>query len=215
MPNGLLIANHISWLDIPILGAQGELGFLSKSEVRGWPLIGWMAKIAGTRFIERGAHQSQAVLDRLLEDLSQGRSIMIFPEGTTTDGRGVSRFHPRLFALAQQPGIHVQPVAISYRGVGASGPDTQVPYVGEDTLIANLWRLIRHPGLVAHVRFMPPMRAEQGESRRALAERARSRIVEALNLESRHPDRDTPISAVETWPHGVDDRVINLDPRPL
>ena len=213
-PNCLLIGNHISWLDIPLVGAQGEIGFLSKSDVRGWPLIGWMAGIAGTRFIARGAHQSEQVLAQILADLSQERSLMIFPEGTTTDGCRLSRFHPRLFALAQHPGIRIQPVAISYRRSEDFALDTQVPYVGEDTLIANLWRLMRHPGLVACLQFLPPIQAAHGERRRALAERTQRLISEALGLESLGV-ADAPGPALEH--RGDESRpkaVRGLDPQP-
>lgn len=179
--NCLLIGNHISWLDIPILGAQGEIRFLSKSDVRRWPLIGWMAVLAGTRFIERGAHQSEHVLSQLREDLESRRTVMIFPEGTTTDGRTLGRFHPRLFALAQSSGVRIQPVAIRYRRLDDPAPDTAVPYIGDDSLIANLGRLIRHPGLIAQIHFLPAVYALEGESRRALAERVRLAILASLN----------------------------------
>lgn len=178
----LLVGNHISWLDIPTIGAQDSIGFLSKSDVRQWPLIGWMAEIAGTRFIERGGNQSSQVLDHLRSDLMQGRAVMLFPEGTTTDGYRVKRFHPRLLAAAQAPDLGIQPVAISYHSGDDPAPDRDAPYIGEDSLVANLWRLLRHPGLVARIRFLPPIRDTQGAQRRVLAERARAAVLEALDL---------------------------------
>ncbi|MCK7575434.1 MAG: 1-acyl-sn-glycerol-3-phosphate acyltransferase [Chromatiales bacterium] len=181
-PGCLLVGNHVSWLDIPILGAQGEIGFLAKSDVRRWPLIGWLADLAGTRFIERGAHQAESVVHQLLADLASERTTMIFPEGTTTDGRTLGRFHPRLFAIAQNPGVRVQPVAIRYRRRDTFALDHCVPYVGDDSLIANLSRLVRHPGLIACLHFLPPMQALDSESRRALAERARAAILETLDV---------------------------------
>lgn len=193
----LLVGNHVSWLDIPILGAQGEIGFLAKSDVRRWPLIGWLAGLAGTRFIERGAHQAESVIHRLLADLASERTVMIFPEGTTTDGRTLGRFHPRLFAIAQHPEVRVQPVAIRYRRRDTLALDQSVPYIGDDSLIANLSRLVRHPGLIACVHFLPPMQALEGESRRALAERARTAILETLDVAETAPvmtTRDTAVS---------------------
>ncbi|NEV62003.1 lysophospholipid acyltransferase family protein [Thiorhodococcus minor] len=178
----LLVGNHISWLDIPAIGAQDNIGFLSKSDVRHWPLIGWMAEIAGTRFIERGGNQSSQVFDHLRSDLMRGRAVMIFPEGTTTDGDSVKRFHPRLLAAAQAPDLGIQPVAISYHRGDDPAPDQDAPYVGEDSLAANLWRLLRHPNLIAKIRFLPPIRDTQGEQRRALAERTRAAVLEALDL---------------------------------
>ncbi len=179
-PNCLLVANHISWLDIPVLGAQGEIHFLSKSEVRRWPLIGWFAELAGTRFIERGAYQAGSVIRQLGVDLDQGHTVMIFPEGTTADGREVRPFHPRLFAIAQVSATPIQPVAIRYRTSDDPGPDLRVPYIGDDSLLANLWRVMRHPDLIAQVVFLDPIKPSAGETRRALAQRARASIVAAL-----------------------------------
>jgi 1-acyl-sn-glycerol-3-phosphate acyltransferase len=168
-----------------------------------------MARIAGTRFIERGAHQSETVLVQLREDLALGRTIMIFPEGTTTDGRDVLRFHPRLFGIAQSSGVRLQPVAIRYQRGTDPTPDQDVPYVGEDTLIANLWRLMRHPGLIACVHFLPPIQADRDERRRALAERARRMIVEALDSAEGAPANDRSEAATETAASAI-----GLDPRP-
>ncbi|QGU33351.1 lysophospholipid acyltransferase family protein [Thermochromatium tepidum] len=181
-PGCLLVGNHISWLDIPILGAQGEISFLAKSDIRRWPLIGWLADLAGTRFIERGAHRAESVARQILSDLAARNTVMIFPEGTTTDGRTLGRFHPRLFAIAQHPGVRVQPVAIRYRRRDTLALDQSVPYVGDDSLIANLSRLVRHPGLIACVHFLTPIQALEGESRRALAERTRGLILETLDV---------------------------------
>jgi 1-acyl-sn-glycerol-3-phosphate acyltransferase len=181
-PRSLLVANHISWLDIPVLGGQAELGFLSKAEVRGWPLVGWMSTIAGTLFIERGANQTAKVSAQIAGAIAGGRALVIFPEGTTSDGRQVRRFHPRLFAAAQLPGLRVQPVAIGYRRGAEPAPDLEVPYIGEDSLMASLWRVLRHPDLVAEVRFLAPLQPEDGEDRRRFAERARLGIVQSLGL---------------------------------
>ena len=181
----LLVANHVSWLDVPVLGSQAEMGFLSKAEVRRWPLVGWMSAIADTLFIERGANQVGRVGAQIASGLALGRTLVIFPEGTTSDGREVRRFHPRLFAVVQRPGLQIQPVALGYRSGADQAPDSSVAYVGDDTLVANLWRVIRHPGLIAEIRFLPPMESRAGEDRRSLSARARRRIVEALSLEDK------------------------------
>lgn len=198
-PRCLLVSNHISWLDVPVLGAQGLLGFLSKSEVRGWPLAGWMAATAGTFFIERGGNQVAEVSQRIAERIAAGGSLVVFPEGTTSPGLGVRRFHPRLFAIAQQPGLRVQPVALAYGRGDASGRDLEVPFVGEQSLLANLWVLLRHPGVEAEVHLLPPFDGPGGDDRRTLSERARSAIVSALGLpeeagldEAPRPRRDRP-----------------------
>jgi len=122
------------------------------------------------------------VARQILSDLAARNTVMIFPEGTTTDGRTLGRFHPRLFAIAQHPGVRVQPVAIRYRRRDTLALDQSVPYVGDDSLIANLSRLVRHPGLIACVHFLTPIQALEGESRRALAERTRGLILETLDV---------------------------------
>ncbi len=213
-PGCLLVGNHVSWLDIPVLGAQGEIGFLSKSEVRGWPLIGWMAELAGTSFIERGAHQAERISAHLAEEVARGRSLMVFPEGTTTDGKQVRRFHPRLFVIAQAPGLQIQPVAIGYRRGSDPAPDPVVPFVGEDTLIANLWRVVHHPDLVAHIRFLSPIRPAEGQTRRALAEQAHSAILEGLGLNRRTDTGPVLEPSEEGPPEGAEAGPTSLDPRP-
>jgi 1-acyl-sn-glycerol-3-phosphate acyltransferase len=181
-PGCLLVGNHISWLDIPVVGAQGEIAFLSKAEVRDWPLIGWLADAAGTLFVERGAIRIDEIAERL-RDIGRDRTLMLFPEGTTSDGSGVLRFHPRLFALAQEPGLMIQPVALAYRSQAGGMLDAVAPFIGDDTLLAHLLRVIRHPGLTAEVRFLPPLTiGEDNNSRRLLAKLTRGAIVEALRL---------------------------------
>ncbi len=181
-PDCLLVANHISWLDIPIVGAQGEIGFLAKAQIRGWPLIGWLAEVAGTHFIQRGANRIQDVSAALRKDLALGRTLLIFPEGTTSDGTRVLRFHPRLFALAQEAGQRIQPVALAYREGQGDTPDTVAPFINDDTLVAHLLRIIRHPNLVADIHFLPPIAVTQYEPRHVLAQMSRRAIVASLGM---------------------------------
>ncbi|MBF3247173.1 1-acyl-sn-glycerol-3-phosphate acyltransferase, partial [Pseudomonas aeruginosa] len=94
----LWVANHVSWTDIPLLGALAPLTFLSKAEVRAWPLAGWLAEKAGTLFIRRGSGDSRLINQRLAEQLHRGRNLLIFPEGTTTNGESLRTFHGRLMA---------------------------------------------------------------------------------------------------------------------
>jgi 1-acyl-sn-glycerol-3-phosphate acyltransferase len=177
-PGALLVANHVSWLDIPVLGARGPVQFLSKAEVRDWPLVGWMAAVAGTLFIARGAHQAGGILDLIGEHVRAGVPVVIFPEGTTTDGRAVRRFHPRLFAAAQRAGLRVQPIAIRY---GADGdPDPIAPFVGDDDLVSHLLRVVAHPGLTVRVRLLPPLESGMTD-RRSLAEQCRQAIAGSLS----------------------------------
>lgn len=199
----LLVSNHITWLDVILLGSQGDVGFLSKSEVRDWPLVGWMAGVfESTLFIERGAHQVGTVTAEIGARLTRGYPLVIFPEGTTTDGAGVVRFYPPLFAIAMQPGLRVQPVAISYRSGDQPPPDLSIAYTGNQTLIANLWLVLRHPGLVARVQFLAPIQPGTDEGRRSLSGRTRSAILSALDLPESaglgRPPRSRPRPALDS-----------------
>ncbi len=178
----LLVCNHITWLDVLVLGAQGHLGFLSKSEVRHWPVIGWMSVVVGTLFIARGANQVGAVTMEIGARIARGGTLVIFPEGTTTEGSGVARFYPPLFSIVLQPGLGVQPVALCYRAGDEPPPDRSVAYVGDQTLAANLWGVLRHPGLVARVQFLTPIHPGPAARPRSLSGQARSAILSALGL---------------------------------
>ncbi len=178
----LLVSNHISWLDVVALGAACAPDFLSKAEVRAWPLIGWMSAVQGTLFIQRGASEVGTVNASIAGRLAAGRTVVIFPEGTTGEGDGVGRFYPQLFSAAFGPGLAVQPVALSYRRVGGAPPERAAAFVGQQTLAESLWRVLRHPGLIARVEFLDPIRPAPGDDRRALSGRARSAILAALGL---------------------------------
>lgn len=114
LPQGphLWVGNHVSWTDIPLLGQLLPISFLSKAEVRTWPLAGWLAHKAGTLFIRRGSGDSTLLARQLHRHLEAGRQLLIFPEGTTTDGQQVRTFHGRLLTGAIEAGVPLQPVAI-------------------------------------------------------------------------------------------------------
>ncbi|WP_338053445.1 lysophospholipid acyltransferase family protein [Rhabdochromatium marinum] len=185
----LLVANHISWLDIPVLGAQGPIGFLSKAEVRRWPMIGGMAAMAGTLFIERGANRFAEAIASVRARIRNGATLVIFAEGTTSDGTQVLRFLPRLFAVVQdQDSVdtasaepeppQLQPVALRYgRDIQ---PDPVAPFINDDTLVRHLWRVLKNPGIAVQVSFLPTI-DPRGQPRRALADHARTAILAVLH----------------------------------
>ena len=149
----LIAANHISWLDIPVLGAACPSHFLAKAEVGQWPAIGWLARQAGTLFIRRGGGHLASARRAIRQKLAAGRSVVFFPEGTTTRGDKVGRFYPRLFQAAMEASRPVQPVAIHYRRRGE--PDTLAPFVGDDTFVPHLWRLLKAPPTDVYVHWGP------------------------------------------------------------
>lgn len=189
----LTAANHVSWLDIPLLGAIEATRFVSKSEVRDWPIAGWLATAGGTFFLRRGQGGTGPLLDRLVSHLHRDGSVVVFPEGTTTDGTEVRPFHARLFAAAVQSGRPVQPVTIQY-GLSDDG-DNIAPFVGDDSLAGHLLRLLRNPGLEARIVYGPPLRPTV--SRDELASEAES-FVRAAMLPPRLPRTPEPV-AIPHW----------------
>ncbi|WP_313305231.1 lysophospholipid acyltransferase family protein [Stutzerimonas balearica] len=173
----LWLANHISWVDIPVLGGVAPLSFLAKQEVARWPLLGYLARQAGTAFIFRGAGDSRRVGEQLAERLAGRQSLLIFAEGTSTDGSRLRRFHPRLLEAAVVSGAAIQPVALRYRRDGR--PDRITPYIDDDELPAHLFRLLRHGTVEVEVLLLPPI-VSAGRSRSELAALAHGAIAEAL-----------------------------------
>ncbi len=178
----LWVANHVSWCDIPLLGMLAPLSFLAKAEVRAWPALGWLAQAAGTLFIRRGGGDAALVNRQLATQLVQGRHLLIFPEGTSTDGTDVRTFHPRLFACALEAGCAVQPVAIRYWRNGK--PDTVAPFVGDDELPAHLRRLLTSDICDVEIQLLPPIDVMELD-RKAVAMNAQQAIADALLVEPR------------------------------
>ncbi len=176
----LYCANHVSWLDIPCLRAVVDAAFVAKSEIRRWPLVGGLAARAGTLFLQRGNHDAtNRIADRMTWLLAADKPVLVFPEGISTDGSTVLRFHARLYQAAIRVHGQVQAVAVRYpRGTGLN---TAVPFVGEDDLASHLWRLLGEDGIEAELRFCAILPAD-GRERRALANAAREQIAEALGI---------------------------------
>lgn len=185
-----LICNHVSWLDIHILGACEPTRFVSKAEVRNWPIAGWLANAAGTFYLKRGAGGTRELIHELSRQLAKG-PVTFFPEGTTSEGDRVLRFQPRLFAAPIEAGCPVQPIALRY-GMAASGENI-APFVGEMTLTAHLRRLLREPELRAELIYCTPIES-QGSDRSALARATQAGIAHALGLEDADGARAAPRS---------------------
>jgi 1-acyl-sn-glycerol-3-phosphate acyltransferase len=177
----LQVSNHISWLDIPVLASINNPRFLSKAEIRQWPLIGWLAHRSGTLFIQRGnAKATQGVSQHLSSSLDNGDVILIFPEGTTTNGESVRRFHPRLFAAAIETGSHVQPIMIRYPDVDDRQKTNQrVPYIDDQSLVDNLKQLLRQHKTIVQVHYCPAIKTE-GKDRKQIASESEQAIKEHL-----------------------------------
>ncbi|HEY7285282.1 MAG TPA: lysophospholipid acyltransferase family protein [Vicinamibacterales bacterium] len=172
----LVVSNHISWLDILALHATCHCRFVAKSNVRRWPLIGRLATAAGTFYVDRESRQdARRMVQRVANALTDGEIIAVFPEGTTGDGRDVLPFHSNLIQSAILAEAPAQPVSLQFID-GRSGElcDT-VSYMGEDSLVASIWRTMGLVDVRAVVTFGAPEFA-QGRNRRAWAEDLRREI---------------------------------------
>lgn len=184
--SSLLVSNHISWLDIPLLSSLLPVNFLSKDGVRRWPVIGWLAWKSGTLFIKRGndGAANQANLE-ITRHLKVDQNVLIFPEGTTTDGSRIRRFHPRLFAVAIDNSISIQPVGIHYPD--GNGENSHIAaFIDNEPFTSNLWKILGEPSIQANVYFLPIIMSGHDTHRRALAEATRSQIVKVLDLPDDH-----------------------------
>jgi 1-acyl-sn-glycerol-3-phosphate acyltransferase len=173
----LWVSNHVSWTDIALLGQLAPLSFLSKAQVRHWPVAGWLAQHAGTLFIRRGANDSQRLRREMALRLQDGCPLVIFPEGTTTDGRQLRTFHGRLLACAADAGVAVQPVAIRYGRAGELDPIA--PFIGDDDLLSHLLRLLRGEVGEVDIHLLEPIET-LGVERAALAFKAQEAVRGAL-----------------------------------
>lgn len=172
--NALWVANHISWLDIPVIGSAG-VGFLSKSEVRKWPLVGWLGHRAGTVFINRGGKNASQIASReIAEKIKTNDSILVFPEGTTGYGDIVMRFHARIFAPAMDHQIPVQPLAIQY--LDQYGNHFRGAAWVKESFLHNLFRVLGAKRILVKMIFLPMIDSRQFDQRRNLARHAEQLI---------------------------------------
>lgn len=186
----LLVSNHISWLDIIVLSAIAPVSFVAKSEVRKWPFIGWLAKLQGTVFINRenrlGAGTSA---HEIMERLRDGDHIVIFAEGTSSDGNAVLPFKTSLFSVAKprgedahdlQHGIYVQCVSIAYthqQGLALCRRGRPIiAWYGDMDIANHAWELLKRGPLDASLRIGPPVELEIFKDRKELAQYTESQV---------------------------------------
>lgn len=183
----MLVANHVSWLDIFAINAVAPAAFVSKSEVREWPLIGWLAARNDTVFLRRGSRGHAKIINAEIASLlDAGHNAAIFPEGTTTDGSHLLHFHAALLQPAIAAGHPIQPLAIRY--LNLAGDYSRAPaYDGDISLGQCLSTIIREPGLIARIDVDPPLPTDNGLGRRELAQAAREAILTHVTGPSRHP----------------------------
>jgi 1-acyl-sn-glycerol-3-phosphate acyltransferase len=178
--HGLIVTNHISWLDVFVLNAVVPMRFVAKSEVRRWPVIGWLCARAQTLFLERGKARSAARINvQLVELLQRGECLAVFPEGTTTDGTSVAHFHSSLLQPAIDAGARAHPIAIRY--LDADGAhSTAAAYIDELSFGASMWNILSEPELHVCLIATPPLNARDMD-RRTLTRMAHEHISAALD----------------------------------
>lgn len=151
---GLICSNHLSYLDIAVYAATTPCVFVSKREVRAWPAFGFFAACGGTIFLDRQSRLSaDAVSAEMAEALDAGVAVLLFPEGTSTDGSEVLRFHPTLLEPAVQKGLEIAAAAIAYRVRG--GEEREVCYYGDISFVPHLLKTLGRSGVRAEVEFYP------------------------------------------------------------
>ncbi len=177
----LLLANHVSWLDIAVIHAVApHARFVAKADVLAWPLLGWLIKGAGTLFIERERKRDALrVLHQVADALKAGDTVAVFPEGTTGDGRTLLPFHANLLQAAIATGTPVQGAALRY-GDAEQRFTPAVEFLGETTLLQSVWRILSAQGLSVQVDLLAPQGTRHGD-RRALAEHLRELIGAQLH----------------------------------
>lgn len=172
----VLVANHLSWLDISVMHAARHCRFISKSDVQRWPVIGRLATAAGTLYIERNTRRDAMRIVRLMQEALQRREVLgVFPEGTTGDGTALLPFHANLLQAAVLADAPVQPVGLRFIDRATGRPSAAVLYVGDDTLVGSLWRVLRSDAITAVVHYGAPQHAA-GRDRRVWAEDLRQAV---------------------------------------
>jgi 1-acyl-sn-glycerol-3-phosphate acyltransferase len=177
----LVVINHVSWLDILVMLAAQPVSFVSKSEVKRWPIIGWLATNVGTLYIERtNRRDALRVVHQIAQALQAGQLIAVFPEGTTSDGKQLLPFHANLLQAAVSAESPVQPVALRF--LEADGTLSMSPvFIGEDTLFSSIWRMLNAAPVTAQLDFLSPIQSS-GVPRRELAEQLERLIFSQLNV---------------------------------
>ncbi|WP_180982464.1 lysophospholipid acyltransferase family protein [Methylocella silvestris] len=178
----LLAANHVSWIDVLALGSLSGFSFLAKREVGSWPLIGAIARQQGTVFVDRKRRRSiPAANAAMAERMLEGRRVLLFPEGTTGDGRALGAFRSSHFASARDllagavevEDVAVQPVAICYSALSAA-------WLGDAALLPHLWQVLTGEPLRCKIIFGAPLRFARGADRKIIAREAGSRVAHML-----------------------------------
>jgi 1-acyl-sn-glycerol-3-phosphate acyltransferase len=177
----LALANHVSWIDVFAINAALPCRFVAKDEIGHWPLLGTLVTRAGTLYIERGRRHAVAAMNHKVRDhLQAGETIVVFAEGTTTDGSRLLPFHSNLVAPAISAEAPVLPICVRYFSNGA--PTDAAAFTGDTSLLSSIGRIFVARKLTIEVGILPEIATEAESNRHAIARTARSSIAHALGL---------------------------------
>jgi len=173
----LFVANHVSYLDIPVLGSLLPASFVAKSEVAGWPLFGYLAKIQNTLFIERRSTRAAAQRTQLQTHLAKRHSLILFPEGTSSDGLAVLPFKSSLFSIVEDTTLEhvvtIQPISLTCTELGGfpllREERALFAWYGDMTLQPHLWNVFKRGDFTIEVVFHEPVLATEYADRKILA----------------------------------------------
>ena len=178
----LLVANHISWLDILVMHASRHCRFVSKSDIKKWPFVATLADGGGTMYLERESRRdAHRVVTQMAERLRAGDILAVFPEGTTGDGITLKPFHANLIQAAIEAQVPAQPVALKFIDAASGEPSFAPSYVDDETLVGSIWRTLTAPPLVAVVTF-GSAHSHEGQTRRMWAQTLREDIEQLRRL---------------------------------
>jgi 1-acyl-sn-glycerol-3-phosphate acyltransferase len=177
----LIVANHVSWLDIFVINTLRPCRFVAKSDIRGWPLIGWLCAKTGTIFIARGKLRDvRHIYQGLVASLRAGARVAFFPEGTTAAQGRILPFHANLFEAAIEAQVPVQPYAVSYVDEhGSLHP--AVDFIGDMSFAQSMCAILRGTPVIARLAVLPPIPLSATPHRRELADAAHHAIGTALH----------------------------------
>jgi 1-acyl-sn-glycerol-3-phosphate acyltransferase len=180
---GLIVANHVSWLDIMAVHAVvPEARFVSKADVKAWPLVSRLVDAGGTLYLERERKRDALrVVHAVAASLTAGQTVAIFPEGTTSTGHGLLPFHANLLQAAVATASSVQPIALRYSD-STHAVSEAVEFVGRTTILESLWGTACGDGIVVRLAVLPA-RDASGADRRELARRLQADIASALAID--------------------------------
>lgn len=178
--HALWASNHLSWMDIPVIGSVVPGFFLSKAEIAEWPVFGKLMFASGQLLINRGAGDSGGVISQITEFLGNGHSVMFFPEGTTTDGNSIKKIHGKILQSAIDAGVPIQPIVVCYGNKDGTLSDA-LPYYGKQTMKTSMKKVLDSRDVTAYVLPLEAIETDgkdQHELRDILQERMDKGLVE-------------------------------------